>query len=137
MHRWTNYLLLLLFGMGTPTFAQTLREPLEASIELLEEAERIAISGIFRNNTQAFVDYDYRLNVERRGPNGNLNSGQTDHFTAGPEQRVVLASTTINRSPEDRYIITLEIRNAEGKVILSDRYEIDGKKKSRTRKRYS
>lgn len=133
-----QFLLLALLGLGTPTLlAQTLQEPLETRIEVLEEGDRLIVSAVFQNNTQAFLDYEYRLRVERSGPNGSLSSGQSNDFRAGPEQRVVLATTDINRDPADTYVLRLEIVNAKAEVILSDEVTISGKKKTRTRTRSS
>lgn len=129
--------LLLFLGLSVSHVAQSLQEPLEAELEILEEADRLVVSAIFQNNTQAFLDYEYRLRVERSGPNGSLSSGQRNDFRAGPDQRVVLASTDLNRDPADTYVLRLEILDAKGQVILTDEVIIDGKKKTRTRTRSS
>lgn len=129
-----SYLLLLLVCCTFGAAAQVVQEPLEAEIELREESENLTLTAVFRNNTRTFVDYEYRFRVERTGPGGTVSSTQQNQFSAGPQQHVELSTMTLNRDSADRYAIVLEIVNRNEKVILLDRMEIGGKKKSVTKK---
>lgn len=110
---------LALFGLLS---AAPATEESRAFIELDTDDELTTITAKFTNATTGDVSYDYLLTVTKQGPNGELSSAQGGHFSAAAGETVTLSSSSVNFAPADAIELTLEVLNADDKVLYRDRW---------------
>ncbi len=82
-------------------------------IDIQRSGSELLIVGTFVNDTEADVEFSYRLDGRKNGPSGTSSTRQSGSFQAESHMEVSLSKIKFNFDSRDVYELTLLIMDGE------------------------